>query len=134
MKQRIKSTAHSLVQGMGLPLHRIAFAWTGERSTSAHELIYPLASDADPFQLIKNPSTIHQALLNSPPASLLLIASGEETSGGTNWHNGHALLLGPPGISDLTNGPAIFNYMRRLTRQFQAHVCRGPSALDSPIP
>ena len=94
----------------------------------------PLAPDADPFQLNKNPSAIYQAFPNSRHASLFLIASGEETDGGTTRPNGHVHLLGPSGISDLINGPAILNYLRRLTQQFQACVYRDPSALYSPIP
>ena len=38
MRQLIKNTVHSIAHTFGLPLHRIAFAWTGDRSTLQHAI------------------------------------------------------------------------------------------------
>ena len=62
MRQLIKNTVRSLVHTMGLPLHHISFAWTGERSTPAHMLPTLLPPDTDPHQLIKDPATVYKAL------------------------------------------------------------------------
>ena len=80
MRQLIKNTVHSLVHTFGLPLHRISFAWTGERSTPAHMLPSLFPPDADPHQLIKDPATVYKALPEAPHASLFLIASSDDPS------------------------------------------------------
>ena len=66
MRQIIKNAVHNIAHTFGLPLHRIAFAWTGDRSSPACRLPIQLAPGADPHQLIKDLATICNALPETP--------------------------------------------------------------------
>ena len=116
MRQLIRNTAHSIVNTMGLPIHRIAFAWTGDRSTPAGELRPQPPPGTDPHLLIKDPRTIYNALRpDIPYTSAFLLASCDNVTSPDPWPNGHSLLFGPNGVSDLTNGPQFLDYLRRLS-------------------
>ena len=52
MRQIIKNTVHSLTHIMGLPLHRIAFAWAGDQSTPVHKLLPHLSTSADKHKAV----------------------------------------------------------------------------------
>ena len=65
MRQLIKNTVHNIVHTFGLPLHRIAFAWTGDRSTLAGDLCPQPLPGTDPHLLIKDPGTVYNNLSSS---------------------------------------------------------------------
>ena len=142
MRQLIKNTVHSITYTMGLPLHRIAFAWTGDRSehSGVRDLNPQPPPGTDPHMLIKEPRAIYNALPDIPRASPFFFASCDEATSPDPWPRGHSLLLGPThgptgtGVSDLINGPQILNYLRLLMRHFQTCVPQKPSSLCSPAP
>ena len=134
MTRCIKNTVHSLVHTFGLPLHRISFAWTGERSTPAREMPHLFPPSSNPYQLIKDPATVYKTATETPHISLYLIASSDDSSCTLGWPTGHVLQLGTSGISDLTRSSsrAIIAYLRTLMRGFQEMVCSSPSPLYTP--
>ena len=62
MRQIIKNAVHHIVHTFGLPLHRIAFAWTGDRSTPARDLYPRPPPGIDPHTLFKEPRTVYESL------------------------------------------------------------------------
>ena len=136
MRQIIKNAVHSLTHTMGLPLHRIAFAWTGDRSTPARDLLPQPPPGTGQHKLLKDPHTIYEAISDKVPwdTSLFLLASCDESTGLDPWPRGHSLLLGSSGVSGLINAPQIITYLRLLMCHFQTCVLQEPPSLNSPLP
>ena len=132
MRQIIKNAVHRIVHTFGLPLHRIAFAWTGDRSTPARDLYPRPPPGIDPHTLFKEPRIVYESLSDMWDTSLFLLACYDPDTFPDPWPRGHSLLLGPNGVSDLSNWSQILTYLRTLIRQFQFCVLQEPSTLCSP--
>ena len=135
MRQIIKNTVHSLTHIMGLPLHRVAFAWAGDQRTPVHKLLPHLSTSADKHKLLKDPHTVYKAMSSNATfdTSLFLLSSDEESTGLDPWPTGHTLQLGPAGVTDLINATEILTYLCTLMRHYQRCVLQEPSSLYSPL-